>query len=204
MNATQQTSDQFSGEINTASQTEQERKIQDNSMNTIRDPRRKSPFLASILSFLPGLGQVYVGYYRRGFQNILIFAACVSFLATWGGVMPLTPLVAFFMVFFWFYNVIDAARRASLFNLSLEGIEQIDLPDELTNKPLPVKGSYITGGVLILGGVIALSNTLFGFTLDWLEDWWPVAPVVFGAFLVYLAWKDEHQDAREDSQEDSQ
>lgn len=196
MNTTQQTADQFSGDLNTASQTDQKRQLQDNSMNTIRDPRRKSPFLASILSFLPGLGQVYVGYYRRGFQNILIFAACVSFLATWGGVMPLTPLVAFFMVFFWFYNVIDAARRASLFNLSLEGIEQIDLPDELTNKPLPVKGSYLLGGVMFFGGVIALSNTLFGYTLDWLEYWWPVAPIAFGAYLIYLAWKDsqENQD----------
>ena len=108
--------------------------------------------------------------------------------------MPLTPLAAFFMVFFWFYNIIDAGRRASLFNLSLEGFDQIDLPDELTNKPLPIKGSYMFGGVLGIGGLILLSNTLFGFSLRWLEDWWPVAPIAFGAYLVYLAWKDSQDE----------
>ena len=33
------------------------------------DPRRKSPVLALVLSLMPGLGQVYVGYYNQGFIN---------------------------------------------------------------------------------------------------------------------------------------
>ena len=53
-----------------------------------------------------------------------------------------------FLIFFEFYNIIDAGRRAILYNLSLDGIENIALPDELTNDPLPVKGSYLLGGVL--------------------------------------------------------
>ncbi|MDG2174810.1 MAG: hypothetical protein P8M72_01545 [Gammaproteobacteria bacterium] len=57
-----------------------------------------------------------------------------------------------------------------MFNLSLEGIEQIDLPDELTNKPMAINGSYLFGAVLVIGGAIALSNTLFGLTLEWLEE----------------------------------
>ncbi len=42
----------------------------------------KSPVLVGILSFLPGLGQVYVGYYRHGFIHGLIFALAIAFAQT--------------------------------------------------------------------------------------------------------------------------
>ena len=45
---------------------------------TAGDPRRKSPLLAMLLSLLPGLGQVYVGYYRRGFAHALIVAVLLT------------------------------------------------------------------------------------------------------------------------------
>ena len=41
----------------------------------MRDPRSKSPALAAILSMMPGLGQVYIGYYQRGFVHILVIAS---------------------------------------------------------------------------------------------------------------------------------
>lgn len=152
------------------------------------DPRRKNPFYAGLLSFLPGLGQVYVGYYRRGFINIIVAATIFSVLTAAGGDRPFTPGGIFFLIFFVLYGVIDAVRRATMYNLTLDGIEQIDLPDELTNNKLG--GSYLGGGALLLFGVIALSNTAFGFSLDWLNDWWPILPMGFGAFLVYTAYQD--------------
>jgi hypothetical protein len=30
-----------------------------------------------------------------------------------------------------------------------------------------------------------LSNTLFGFSLTWLKEWWPVIPVGLGVWLVF-------------------
>ena len=38
------------------------------------DQRRKSPTLAALLSLMPGLGQVYVGYYQQGFIDIAVAA----------------------------------------------------------------------------------------------------------------------------------
>lgn len=156
-----------------------------------RDPRRKNPFYAGLLSFLPGLGQVYVGYYRLGFINIIVAASVFSVLVSAGGGQPFIPGGIFFLVFFVLYNVIDAVRRATMLNLTLDGIEQIELPDALTNGRLG--GSYLGGGALLVFGLIALSNTAFGFSLDWLNDWWPLAPVGFGAFLVYKAWLDSQK-----------
>jgi len=41
----------------------------------VRDTRRKSPAIAAILSMMPGLGQVYVGYYQRGFVHAVVVAS---------------------------------------------------------------------------------------------------------------------------------
>ena len=41
------------------------------------DPRRKSPALAAVLSVIPGVGQLYIGYYVRGFAVAAIFGLTV-------------------------------------------------------------------------------------------------------------------------------
>lgn len=84
--------------------------------------------------------------------------------------------------------MIDAVRRAALYNLTLEGIEQIDLPDDLSISVLG--GSYLGGAALLVFGIIALSYTAFGLSLDWLNEWWPLLPIGFGGYLVYKAWLD--------------
>jgi hypothetical protein len=147
------------------------------------DPRRKKPFLASVLSIMPGLGQVYVGYYKQGFVNAVTVALLISFITL--QIEGLIPLAAILLAFFWLYNIVDAGRRASLYNQALAGGGDIDLPDSFEAPSLG--GSMAGGAVLILLGLVLLSNTAFGASLDWLEDWWPVALVGFGGWLVYKA-----------------
>ena len=144
------------------------------------DPRRKSPLLALILSAMPGLGQVYVGYYQRGFVHAVVVGALIALLGT--GLGPLTPLAGLFLAFFWLYNIVDAGRRALLYNEALAGRNGIDLPEDFQ---APAIGGSIPGGLAIIavGGVL-LSNTLFGVPLDWVRDWWPAALIIFGVYLV--------------------
>lgn len=159
------------------------------------DPRRKNPFYAGLLSLMPGLGQVYVGYYRRGFTNVLTAGSILSILVWTNGDMPFVPAGIIFLIFFELYNIIDASWRATLYNLSLDGIEQITLPDELSDGGFDgISGSYLGGGALLLFGIIALSNTLFGLSLIWLESWWPVLPLGLGCYLVYKAYQDSQSD----------
>ena len=47
---------------------------------TANDPLRRSPFLATVLSIVPGLGQVYIGYYQLGFIHAIVVAAVVLLL----------------------------------------------------------------------------------------------------------------------------
>jgi hypothetical protein len=148
----------------------------------LSDPRRRAPVLAGLLSFLPGLGQVYVGYYARGFAHAVIVGSLISILAAEVIGEGAAPLFALFLVFFWLYNVIDAARKASLFNLALDGIGTIELPQDF---PAPGFRGSIAAGLLLIGiGGIFLSSTLFGLSLDWIEAWWPVAPIALGAWLL--------------------
>ncbi len=93
-------------------------------------------------------------------------------------------MLPIFIFFFWAYNVIDAVRKTSAFNRILAGGKLDPLPDENVSPEL--KGSVPTGVFLIIAGLAALSYTAFGMSLQWLEEWWPIAPVLFGAYLIYL------------------
>jgi hypothetical protein len=148
--------------------------------NITGDPRRKLPLLALLLSGMPGLGQVYVGYYQRGFVHAVVVGTLIALLNH--GLGPLVPLGALFLAFFWLYNIVDAGRRAMLYNEALAGRSGIELPEDAKT---PALGGSIPGGLAIIavGGVL-LSNTLFGVSLDWVRDWWPAALIIFGVYLV--------------------
>lgn len=150
----------------------------------VYDPRSKSPILACFLSLMPGLGQIYVGYYQRGFAHILVAASVIALLAN-NALPELIPLLGLFLAFFWLYNIIDAGRRASLYNMALQGTDPMKLPDDFT---LPATRGSMAGGIALMGaGLILLAHTRFGVSLDWLREWWPLAPVLMGAWLVYKA-----------------
>jgi len=149
-----------------------------------QDPRTKSAPLACVLSALPGLGQVYVGYYQRGFVHAIVAASLVTLIST-GDLDELTPLAALFMAFFWLYNIIDAGRRASMYNQVLAGGQLPDMPSDFQ---MPGIGGSIFGGLLLIGiGFVLLMHTRFDMPLVFMADWWPVIPMLFGVYLVFRA-----------------
>ena len=147
------------------------------------DPRRKSPMLALVLSAMPGLGQIYVGYYQQGFTNAVIVAGLIGLLNSGAANGGAEGLFGLFLAFFWLYNVVDAWRRAVFYNNALAGIGPADLPEEFPRAT--GRGSLAGGIALMVVGVVLLMNTLFSVSLEWLEDWWPLAFILVGAWLVY-------------------
>jgi hypothetical protein len=146
-----------------------------------RITRRKNPIIAAVLSLMPGLGQVYVGHYQRGFVHLFVLAGVITILASRnaGGA---TPLLGLFVAFFWMYNLIDAARLATFYNEALDGVSPAELRREAV---LPKRGgSILAGAALIVGGMLILLNRVYGVPMDWLEDWWPIAPVGLGVYLL--------------------
>jgi TM2 domain-containing membrane protein YozV len=149
----------------------------------VDDPRRKSALTAAILSAMPGLGQIYVGYYQQGFVHALTVAGLIAIIASGVIDSDIVGVVGFLLAFFWLYNVIDAARRASLYNQALSGLRPMDLPED-TRRSRSV-GSLAGGVALIAGGLVLFGHTMFGMSLDWVSQWWPMAIVGAGAWLVY-------------------
>lgn len=157
---------------------------------SFQDPRRKTPFLASVLSIMPGLGQVYVGYYQRGFVHASVVASLIAILVaaasnSQSAVVPLLPMLGLFLAFFWLYNIVDAGRRAALYNHALAGGGEIEMPKDFQS--LSIGGSLFGGICIAAVGLILLMRTRFKFSLAWVEEWWPAALIIFGGYLVYKA-----------------
>ena len=114
--------------------------------------------LAILLSAMPGLGQVYVGYYDIAFKNILVICGLIALLAT-GAVPRLEPAVGLFMAFYWLHNLVDAGRRASFYNQALAGVRPMDLPEDM--KAPQALGSLAGGILLIAVGLTLFANTMF-------------------------------------------
>ncbi len=154
---------------------------------SVNDPRRKNPALAGILSAMPGLGQIYVGYYPRGFAHIVVVASIITSLAN-DVLRGLEPLLGLFLAFFWLYNIIDAFRRAGLYNQVLAGGETPALPEDFK---MPSMGGSVFGGIVLMAaGFLMLMHTRFQMPLDFIREWWPLLPMGFGAFLLVRAMQD--------------
>ena len=147
----------------------------------------KNPAAAGILSaILPGLGNLYLGYTRMGFLQLLVFAGTITLLAS-EALPGLAPLLGIFLSFWWFFGIIDAHRKAKLYNLFLQ--RGAGLPGVPGDFELPGGGSMSGGILAVVVGLLLFLHTKFDLSLYWLEDWWPLILVGFGGWLIYQAWK---------------
>jgi hypothetical protein len=148
-----------------------------------QDPRYKSPVLATLMSLIPGLGQAYIGFYQQGFINIMVIAGLITMLANDNVSDGAKPFLAIFMVFYWFFNLVDAYRKSTFYNQALLGLGALEFPE---GEKLPGSHGSLFGGVaLIIAGMIALSYTLFNIPMEWLGDWWPLALILMGVYLLF-------------------
>jgi len=161
----------------------------------VADPRRKHPMLAIALSAMPGLGQIYVGYYQQGIK-LMLTAGSLLTLSTQTysfGLREFQPLLAISTMFTWLYSAVDAGRRASLYNQALAGLRPMDLPEDQKTPEWPGSlvgswhGSLVGGACLMLFGSLLFFHTAFGLPLEWVTRWWPLALVLVGAWLVYAS-----------------
>jgi hypothetical protein len=149
---------------------------------------RKSPVLACILSGMPGLGQVYVGYYQRGFIHAAIFVILITLISSGAG--SLEPLFGTSLGFFILYNIIDAGRRAVLYNQAMAGAAQIEMPEDMK---MPTGGSLGGGIILTIAGVLLIMYTKFDFDMEWINEWWPLGLVGLGIHLILKSRREKRE-----------
>ena len=128
---------------------------------------RKSPLVAALLSCMPGLGQIYVGYYQQGFINMFVVAGTIATLAS-SFMQGAEPFFGVFLSFFWIFQMIDANRRAHHYNRVMAGLG---------------------GGVLVILGILFIMDLNFDVSMQWVENWWPLILVLVGVNLIFKARK---------------
>jgi hypothetical protein len=147
---------------------------------------RKSPAMATWLSLMPGLGQIYVGYYQQGFINMFVVAGTITALAS-SFMRGAEPFFGVFLSFFWIFQMIDANRRAHHYNRVMAGLGGEDVPDGFS---MPTtKGSMLGGGVLVILGILFIMDLNFDVSMEWVENWWPMILVLVGVYLIFKARK---------------
>lgn len=120
---------------------------------------KKSSFLTFCFAFLPGAGQMYMGFMKRGLSLMAGFFFSI-FLSTW---LDLGPLL-FISVILWFYAFFDTFNLRSLPDDEFYAIEDdyLTIPglNKSTSQILQKKYRTILALVLIAFGLIILWNNL--------------------------------------------
>src|SRR5256712_5953475 len=137
--------------------------------------RRSSPFVATLLSFVPGLGAAYNGQTSKAIVHFAIFASFFQMAV-------LTQGVHFFVLGVlgtWLFAAVDACRTAQLMRAGLAPETEEDvIARRLYGNPLA------WGVTLMVIGTVFLLHTLLGLQLP-VKKLLPVALVALGAYMLF-------------------
>lgn len=137
--------------------------------------RKSSPFIAALLSFVPGLGAAYNGQTSKAIVHFAIFASFFQMAV-------LTQGVHFFVLGVlgtWLFAAVDACRTAQLMRSGLAP----DAEDDVIARRL--YGNPVAwGSTLIIIGTLFLLHTLLRVTLP-IKELLPVALVALGAYMLF-------------------
>jgi hypothetical protein len=141
---------------------------------------KKNPLLAAGLSLFPGVGHIYNGLYMRGITFFLIVIS-LMLLANSEGVF------GFAVGFFWIFNVIDTYRQAVLINYGYaQDLGMLDLPAH----PKSSQGGLAAGILLLTVGIFAFLDRFVHIEMEWLIEFWPLALIGIGLWLIVGAIRD--------------
>jgi hypothetical protein len=136
--------------------------------------RRTSPFVATLLSFVPGLGAAYNGQTSKAIVHFAIFASFFQMAVVTDGV----HFFVLGVIGTWLYAAVDACRTAQLMRSGLAPAEEEDvIARRLYGNP------FAWAVTLIVLGVVFLLHTLLGVHLP-VRQLLPVALVALGAYML--------------------
>lgn len=118
--------------------------------------RKKNSFFTFIFSLLPGAGQMYMGFMKRGLSLMASFFLII-FLSVWlniGPIMLIIPLI-------WFYAFFDTHNLRSMPDEEFYAMEDdyLFLPDIPKEKLQLIQSKY--------RNIFAIGLILLGFTILW-------------------------------------
>jgi hypothetical protein len=139
----------------------------------------KSPALAAILSFLPGVGSMYNGLFLKGIIQLIIFAGLVEAQSRGGG----QPFLGILLAGYIFYAIFDAVHDAQKIN-ARAGAGESHLTAEIELEVEKPSGSISWGLILIGLGLVFLLANFDVISWDSFLKFWPLALLLLGLKLI--------------------
>src|SRR5687767_942328 len=140
--------------------------------------RKSSPFIATLLSFVPGLGAAYNGQTSKAIVHFAVFASFFQMAIVTESVEFGLPLFVAGFFGMWLFSAVDAYRTAQLMRAGLApDTEQDVIARRLYGSPLAWS---IT---LMVLGAIFLIHTLMGIRLP-IRQVLPVLLILLGAYML--------------------
>lgn len=137
--------------------------------------RSSSPFVATLLSFVPGLGAAYNGQTAKALVHFAIFASFFQMAVLTQGV----PFFLLGVLGTWLFAAVDACRTAQLIRAGLSPDTEEDvIARRLYGNP------FAWAITLIAIGTLFLLHTLLGVQLP-IRELLPVALVGLGAYMLF-------------------
>jgi len=160
--------------------------------------RIKVPFVAGLLSVIPGLGQVYNGLLGRALFHFIGFLLIIWSIEHVSGAAAAEVMMFFLWMGYWLWQLVDAVRTAK----DINALGRVPDPEEaaaMGRGAIPGLDGGSKGfgiGMMVLGGLLLLSNLGMSRALSHLiEGVWPVALLLCGIWLVRRS-REERRAAR--------
>ncbi|WP_425446454.1 hypothetical protein [Dethiothermospora halolimnae] len=148
----------------------------------VSNSRRYSSFWTTILSFIPGAGQMYLGFMNRGLQVMLAFFGIIALSSMtyfFGFITPLAAIV-------WFYGVFDCYNLRKKLEKGEEVEDKMFINFNIKNVNLYYVGIAVTiiGGISLIETVMEryMNNYYIRMTRSLIIS---VALVAIGVYLIY-------------------
>lgn len=137
--------------------------------------RNSSPFVATLLSFVPGLGAAYNGQTAKAIVHFALFASFFQMAVVLQGV----PFFVLGVLGTWLFAAVDACRTAQLIRAGLNPETEEDLiARRLYGNP------FAWGITLVVIGTLFLLHTLLNVQLP-VRRLLPVALVALGIYMLF-------------------
>ncbi len=136
--------------------------------------RKSSPFVATLLSFVPGLGAAYNGQTAKALVHFAVFASFFQMAVLTG-----VHLFILGVLGSWLFAAVDACRTAQLMRAGFAP----DTEEDVITRRL-YGNPFAWGATLIVIGTLFLLHTLLGVQLP-VQKLLPVALVVLGAYMLF-------------------
>jgi hypothetical protein len=140
--------------------------------------RSNSPLIATLLSFVPGLGAAYNGQTSKAIVHFAVFASFFQLAIVTESVEFGLPLFVAGFFGAWLFSAVDAYRTAQLLRAGLApDTEQDVIARRLYGSPLA------WGLTLMVLGAIFLAQQIFGVRLP-VRQVLPVLLILLGAYML--------------------